>query len=116
MQHDIIFIRNIFRLEIDSADLLASFSLHIPTRSTRTYKLFSEPRARVNTVQSGLFCRLPRVANAFFSRCSRADIFNDTFWSFKRMVTKYVGKRTVKDFVMYELTSDDPFYFLSDVT
>ena len=91
MQHDIIFIRNIFRLEIDSADLLASFSLHIPTRSTRTYTLFSEPRARVNTVQSGLFCRLPRVANAFLSHCSRADIFNDTLWSFKRMVTRYVN-------------------------
>ena len=37
MQHDVIFIPNIFRLKIDSADLLASFTLHIPTRSTRAY-------------------------------------------------------------------------------
>ena len=66
MQHAIIFTRNIFRLNIDSADLLASFALHIPTRSTRAYKLFNEPRARVNTVQSSLFCRLPRVDNSFF--------------------------------------------------
>ena len=62
MNHDIVFfIRNIFRLNFDSADLLASFALHIPTRSTRAYKLFSEPRARV---QSDLFCRLPRVNGA----------------------------------------------------
>ena len=57
MQHDIIFIRNIFRLNIDSADLLASFALHIPTRSTRAYKLFNEPRARVNTAYS-VVCRV----------------------------------------------------------
>ena len=91
MQHDVIFIRNIFRLKIDCADLLASFALHIPTRSTRAYRLFSEPRARVNTVQSGLFCRLPRVANAFLNHCDRADIFSDTFCAFKRMVIRYVN-------------------------
>ena len=30
--HEVIFIRNIFRLKIDSANLLASFDLHVPTR------------------------------------------------------------------------------------
>ena len=92
MQHDIIFIRNIFRLNIDSADLLASFALHIPTRSTRAYKLFNEPRARVNTVQSSLFCRLPRVANSFLNKCNRVDVFNDTFHAFKRAVIRYVNE------------------------
>ena len=92
MQHDIIFIRNIFRLNIDCADLLASFALHIPTRSTRAYKLFNEPRARVNTIQSSLFCRLPRVANSFLNKCNRVDVFNDTFHAFKRAVIRYVNE------------------------
>ena len=83
MQHDIIFIRNILRLYIDSADILASFALHMPTRSTRAYKPFNEPRARANTVQSSLFCRLPREANSFLNKCNRADVFNDTFQAFK---------------------------------
>ena len=92
MQHDVIFIRNIFKLKIDSADFLASFALHIPSRSTRAYRLFNEPRARVNTVQSSLFCRLPRVANAFLNHCGRADIFSDTFCAFKRIVIRYVNE------------------------
>ena len=92
MQHDIIFIRNIFRLNFDCADLLASFALHIPTRSTRAYKLFNEPRARVNTIQSSLFCRLPRVANSFLNKCNRVDVFNDTFHAFKRAVIRYVNE------------------------
>ena len=92
MQHDIIFIRNIFRLNIDCADLLASFVLHIPTRSTRAYKLFNEPRARVNTIQSSLFCRLPRVANSFLNKCNRVDVFNDTFHAFKRAFIRYVNE------------------------
>ena len=43
-------------------------SLLGPTSASRlfTVYLFSELRARVNTVQSGLFCRLPRVAKAYF--------------------------------------------------
>ena len=88
MQHDVIFIRSICRLRIDSADLLTSFALNIPTRSTRAYRRLNKPRARVNTVQSGLFCRLPRVANAFLNHCGRADIFCDTFCAFNRMVIR----------------------------
>lgn len=91
-QHDILFIRNIFRHKIDSAELLASFALHTPTRSTRANRLFSEPRARVNTVQSGLFCRLPRVVNVFLNCTNHADVFNDTFCAFKRIVIKYVSQ------------------------
>ena len=91
-QHDIIFIRNIFRNKIDSSELLAAFSLHSPTRSTRTTRLFSEPRARVGTVQTGMFCRLPRAANAFFNHTTDADLFNDTFCAFKRYVVSYVNQ------------------------
>ena len=53
---------------------------------------FNEPRARVNTVQSSLFCRLPRVASSFLNKCSRADVFNDTFHAFKRAVIRYVNE------------------------
>ena len=91
-QHDLLFIRNVFQLRIDSAELLASFSLHIPARSTRANKLFSEPRARVTTVQSGLFCRLPRVANIFLNTTNNVDIFADNFYTFKYSVTKYVSR------------------------
>ena len=66
--------------------------IRIPSRSTRAYKLFNEPRARVNTVQSSLFCRLPRVANSFLNKCNRVDVFNDTFHAFKRAVIRYVNE------------------------
>ena len=89
-QHDLLFIRNVFRQKIDSAELLASFSLHTPTRSTRAHRLFSEPRARVTTVQSGLFCRLPRTANAFLNNTNNMGIFYDTLFSFKHCVIEYV--------------------------
>ena len=88
-QHDIIFLRNIFRNKIDSTQLLNSFSLHVPAWSTRNIRLFSEPRARVATVQGGLFCRLPRVANTFLT-ANNVDLFDDALFSFRRSVIRYV--------------------------
>ena len=57
---------------LDTPLLLESFFLHVPTRSTRNRHLFFEPRARVNTIQRGMFCRLPRLANSF-QNCPRGD-------------------------------------------
>ena len=74
-QHDLVFLRNIFRNQIDSTQLLSHFSLHTPARSTRAKQLFSEPRARVATVQAGMFCRLPRAANAFLNSTNPVDFF-----------------------------------------
>ena len=44
-----------------------------------TGPLFYRPRARVNIVQRGMFCRLPRVTNSFLSgRDVTADVFSDS--------------------------------------
>ena len=90
IQHDLIFVRNIFHSKLDSQTLQSSFSLHIPARSTRTQKLFSEPWARVSTVQSGMFCRIPRLMNLFLSKNCTVDVFSDSLYSFKRSVIRYV--------------------------
>ena len=51
-------------------------------------------QSSLNTVQSNLFCRLPRVmANPFLNTCNRADVFNETFHAFKRAVIRYVNPR-----------------------
>ena len=52
VQHDLMFIKNMFHARHDSRVLLSSFSLHVPTRSIRTQRLFYEPRARVNTLNT----------------------------------------------------------------
>ena len=91
VQHDLMFIRNVFNSKLDSPLLQASFSMHVPTRSTRTPRLFYQPRARVGTEQSGVFCRLPRLANEFLSKDTAADVFNDSFGIFKGRVKRYVA-------------------------
>ena len=40
IQHDLMFIRNIFRCRLNSLALLACFSLHVPARPTRTPNVF----------------------------------------------------------------------------
>ena len=92
VQHDLLFLRNILSTKLDSPILLESFSLHVPTRSTRNCHLFYEPRARVNTVQRGTFCRLPRLTNSFLSgRDVTADIFSDSFGTYRGHVLRYVA-------------------------
>ena len=90
IQHDILFLRNILRGRINSSFLLNSFPLHVPPRSTRTLTLFTVPRARVVTVQSGMFGRIPKVMNAFLASHPDADIFYDSFRVFKARVIAYV--------------------------
>ena len=92
VQHDLLFLKNILNSNMDTPLLLPSFSLHVPTRSTRSRHLLYEPRARVSTVQRGMFCRLPRVTNAFQnSPGSHADLFGDGIGSYKRHVLRYVA-------------------------
>ena len=90
VQHDLLFLRNVFTAKLDSSQLLTSFSLHVPTRSTRTPRLFYEPRARVATVQSGVFCRLPRLANVFLSKGIVVDFFSDSPGRFRAIVKRYI--------------------------
>ena len=92
VQHDLLFLRNILSAKLDTPLLLESICLHVPTRSTRNRPLFYEPRARVNTVQRGMFCRLPRVTNSFLSgRDVTADVFSDSFSAYRGHVLRYVA-------------------------
>ena len=54
------------RGKMDAQVLLESFPLHVPPRSTRTLTLFTVPRARVKTVETGMFCRLAKNMNAYW--------------------------------------------------
>ena len=91
VQHDLLFIRNIFNSRVDSLILMHGFSLHAPTRSVRTRKLFYEPRPRVNTVKRGLFLRVPQLVNSFLRSIPEADFFADASGTFKAHVLKYIS-------------------------
>ena len=93
IQHDLIFLKNILTTKLDCPFLLESFSLLVPARLTRSRHLLYEPRARVNTVQRGMFCRLPKHANCFLnSPETRADMYNDSLGSYRGHVVRYVAR------------------------
>ena len=92
VQHDILFVRNAFRGKLDSHIILGCFSFHVPTRSTRTQRLLSVPRARVNTIMDGFMCRAPKHVNAFLNcEMLEPDIFHDSFDMFKPKTIRYVS-------------------------
>ena len=90
VQCDVLFLRNIMRGKVDAQVLLESFPLHVPPRSTRTLTLFTVPRARVKTVETGMFCRLAKNMNAFLASDLGADLFYDSFGVFRVRVINYV--------------------------
>ena len=90
VQHDMLFLRNVVRGRLDSQALLNSFPLHVPPRSTRTLTLFAVPRARVRTIESGMFCRIPKVTNFFLASHSNVDIFHDSFGVFRAQAIRYI--------------------------
>ena len=91
IQHDLLFLRNISRQKVDCQILLESFPLHVPARSTRNATLFAVPRARVRTVESGMFSRLAKSMNAFLRGTPAADVFNDSAGVFKNQVLRYIA-------------------------
>ena len=91
VQHDLMFMRNLFNSRHDSPLLLSYFCVHAPTRSIRTQRLFYEPRARVNTVKRGLFLRVPQLANLFLRSVPEADFFADASGIFKSRVLRYIS-------------------------
>ena len=93
-QHDLLFLKNIFCNKLDTPRLLENLSLHAPTRSTRLRNLLNVPHSRVNTVQHGMFSRLPMKANEFLKdRDVEADIFHDSHITYKQHVIKYIRKQ-----------------------
>ena len=92
-QHDIMFIRNVHYHVIDSSYLLERFPLSVPPRSLRNMTLFSVPYARVNTVKSSPFCRIPKSCNSFLEHNCDMDFWNHAVATFKRRVITYVRDR-----------------------
>ena len=92
-QHDIMFIRNVFKGRISSSFLLQSFSLSVPGRATRQQArmLMAVPFARVNTVKESLFIRLPKQLNRFIQSHPTVDVFTDSFYCFRSQVKLYAA-------------------------
>lgn len=76
LQRDFTFLHSVFSGRINSAELVGMFALCAPARRTRGRAILSEPTARVETIRSGLFCRLPRHVNALYERVTDADLFS----------------------------------------
>ena len=89
-QHDLMFMRNIQNQSVDSSFLLGCFPLAVPVRALRSRTLFHVPYARVGTVKSGMFCRLPRASNAFLDKCRDVDVWEYSAGQYKRSVLAYV--------------------------
>ena len=92
-QHEVMFLSKVFKGFISSSFLLQCFGLHVPIRQARTMNraLFSLPFARVNTVSSGLFLRIPRTVNHFLGFVETADLFFDSLGQLKRQSVLYVS-------------------------
>ena len=93
MQHDIMFIRNIHRNRICSSFLLEKFPISVPARLLRTQAIFAVSFARVNTVKSCTFNRIPKVCNTFLDANRELDIWESGIGEFKAKVREYVRSR-----------------------
>ena len=67
LQHELIFIRSVFRGRISSASLLQAFSISVPCRTAgqQTSTLLKVPFSRVNAMKNDLFVRLTSQLNRF---------------------------------------------------
>lgn len=92
-QHDIMFIRNIHRHKVCSSFLLEKFAIAVPVRELRTQALFAVSFARVNTVRSCAFNRIPKVCNAFLNVNRDIDVWESNMAEFKSRVKTYVINR-----------------------
>jgi len=92
MQYDILFACKIITAKIDSAFLLGSFPLHVPARMTPAMAgtLLYVPPGIKETVRRGMFCRVPKVFNAYMSSCPYSDPFSCTPGQFRSQVIKHI--------------------------
>ena len=75
IQTDISFMCSVFGDRIDCSELVAKFGLATQVRRSRHTGLFHVPFGRVNSVQRGLFIRLPSLLNRFLHDHPEADLF-----------------------------------------
>ena len=71
---DLLFLHKIFRNSIDSTHLVGQFGIAAPGRRLRHTGVLNVPFARVNTVKTSLFVRLPKLYNDLGSQNRTADI------------------------------------------
>lgn len=93
-QLDLAFLARVFKDQIDSCMLRSCFGLAAPSHPTRQLVLFSVPYARVETVKSGLFCRLPRELNEFLRKFPDVDFFADSLFAIKSKAKMYAKMLT----------------------
>ena len=92
LQHDLMFIYNVFHNRIDSSQLLSHFYLSAPARRSRSPSLWHVPFARVATVKSGTFCRVTNKCNEFLNSCKCVDFFCSPTFTYKTAVRSYAGR------------------------
>ena len=88
-QRDLIFLHGVFGGRCDSTDIQGMFGLAVPARSTRSRPILHVPVARVETIRNGMFCRMPRRANALYARIPSADMFGSRS-CFKQCVSVFI--------------------------
>ena len=73
IQADITFLRSVFSDRIDCSELMAKFASSVQARRSRHRVLFNVPFGRVNSVQRGLFTRLPSLMSKLVHDHPEAD-------------------------------------------
>lgn len=91
LQHDLMFLYNVFHGRLDSPQLLSGFRLSAPVRRNRSLSLWHIPFARVATVKNGSFCRIPAKCNELLSSCKSLDFFCSTSSAYKAAARSYAA-------------------------
>ena len=92
LQHDLMFIHNIFHGRIDCPELLSSFHLSAPVRRNRSPVLWHVPFARVSTVKGGPICRVSHECNALLHSFSDLDFFGSSSATYRVSVRSHVAQ------------------------
>ena len=73
--NDFNFMHDVFSGRINSPHIPSMFSLAVQCGRTRSRPVLRDPPARVETIKSGMFCRLPRLVNGLCVTWPTADLF-----------------------------------------
>ena len=92
LQHDLMFMYNVFHGRLDSSQLLSNFDLSAPARRTRSPSLWSVPFARVATVKNGTFCRIATRCNEFLNSSTCTDFFCSSSTEYKAAVRTFAAR------------------------
>ena len=95
IQHDLMFIHNVFHDRLDSLQLLSHFHLSAPARRNRSPSLWHVPFARVTTVKNGSFCRIATRCNELLSASKSLDFFCSPSCTYKTAVRVHAAQAGV---------------------